>query len=87
MPPRPRRSLRSGSGVVRLLEATGSSPRGWEAAVAAAVRSVRSEVPRPIGVEVARLWADLDGAKLTRFHASVKIAYRQDIGEVRARAG
>ncbi len=51
-----------------------------------AVRSVREEAPAPLGVEVSRLWADLDGAKLARFHASVKIAYRQQLGKVRASA-
>ena len=69
---------------MRLLEATGSSPRGWEAAVAAAVRSVREEAPDPLGVEVARHGADLDGARLSRFHASVKVAYRQELGRARA---
>ena len=83
MPPA-RRPRQAPAGVVRLLEATGSSPRGWEAAVAAAVRSVREEAPAPLGVEVARLWADLDGAKLSRFHASVKGAYRQELGRARA---
>lgn len=61
--------------VVRLTEATGSSPRGWEAAVAAAVKA--SDVPDPIGVEVSRFWAEWDGRKLTRYHVTVKVAYRQ----------
>jgi hypothetical protein len=30
-----------------------------------------------VGVEVGRLWAELDGPKLSRYHASVKVAYRE----------
>ena len=61
--------------MIRLSEATGSSPRGWEDAVAAAVKA--SDVKTPMGVEVSRLWADWDHGKLDRFHATVKVAYRQ----------
>ena len=68
---------RSAGGVVRLTESTGSSLRGWEAAVAAAVKA--SDAEKPIGVEVQRLWADWDGRKLSRFHATVKVAYRQSL--------
>ena len=65
-------------GVVRLVEASGTSARGFEAAVSAAVRSAAGDVPKPIGVEVSRMWADLEGGtKPLRYHASVKIAYRQ----------
>lgn len=76
MPAR-RRSAGTAS-VVRTTEAVGESPRGWEAAVAAAVKA--SEVSDPIGVEVARLWAEWDGRKLSRYHANVKVAYRQSLG-------
>lgn len=75
MPARRPRKRAAVASVVRLAEATGQSPRGWEAAVAAAVRS--SEVDDPIGVEVSRMWADWDGRRLSRYHATVKIAYRQ----------
>jgi len=34
-------------------------------------------VKTPVGVEVGRLWAELDGQKLSRYHASVKVAYRE----------
>jgi flavin-binding protein dodecin len=61
--------------VIRLSEATGSSPRGWEDAVTAAVKA--SDVNNPVGVEVARLWAEWERGKLSRFHATVKVAYRQ----------
>lgn len=61
--------------MVRTTEAAGESPRGWEAAVAAAVKA--SDVADPIGVEVVRLWAEWDGRKLSRYHANVKVAYRQ----------
>ncbi len=61
--------------VVRVTEATGSSLRGWEAAVAAAVKA--SDVRDPIGVEVSRFWAEWDGRKLGRYHVTVKVAYRQ----------
>ncbi|MEP6693565.1 MAG: dodecin domain-containing protein [Chloroflexota bacterium] len=63
------------AGVLRLSEATGSSSRGWEDAVAVAVKA--SDVKAPVGVEVARLWAEWDRGKLSRFHATVKVAYRQ----------
>jgi len=71
----PTRRPKDTAGVIRLSEATGSSSRGWEDAVAAAVKA--SEVKAPIGVEVARLWAEWQRGKLSRFHATVKIAYRQ----------
>ncbi len=68
----------SAPSVVRTTEAVGESPRGWEAAVAAAVKA--ADVTDPVGVEVARLWAEWDGRKLSRYHASVKVAYRQPLG-------
>jgi flavin-binding protein dodecin len=70
-----RRPSRTGASVIRITEATGTSPRGWEAAVAAAVKA--SDVAGIIGVEVSRLWAEWDGRKLSRYHATVKVAYRQ----------
>ncbi len=36
-----------------------------------------SDVKAPVGVEVSRLWADWERGKLSRFHATVKVAYRQ----------
>ncbi len=71
----PEQRPKTTAGVVRLSEATGSSSRGWEDAVAAAVKA--SDVKTPVGVEVARLWADWDRGRLSRFHATVKVAYRQ----------
>jgi flavin-binding protein dodecin len=71
----PARPPKAAAGVIRLSEATGSSSRGWEDAVAAAVKA--SDVKAPVGVEVSRLWADWERGKLSRFHATVKIAYRQ----------
>jgi flavin-binding protein dodecin len=72
-----RRPSRASASVVRITEATGMSPRGWEAAVAVAVKA--SEVSPVVGVEVSRLWAEWDGNKLTRYHATVKVAYRQEL--------
>ncbi len=63
--------------VVRLHEAHGSSRRGWEAAVAAAVRNARDEVPAPVAVEVARQWAEVKGGAPSLFHVTVRIAYEQ----------
>ncbi len=71
----PEQRPKTTASVVRLSEATGSSSRGWEDAVAAAVKA--SDVKTPVGVEVARLWADWDRGRLSRFHATVKVAYRQ----------
>jgi len=72
-----RRSKKSAAGpiVVRLVEATGNSTKSWDAAVLAAVKAAK--VKAPVGVEVGRLWAELDGARLSRYHASVKVAYRE----------
>ena len=82
MPARPPKTTAC---VIRLSEATGSSSRGWEDAVAAAVKA--SDVKTPVGVEIARLWADWDRGKLSRFHATVKVAYRQPLkGPTRAKA-
>ena len=73
----PARRPRAATGVIRLSESTGSSPRGWEDAVAAAVKA--SDVRAPVGVEVSRLWAEWERGKLSRFHAAVKVAYRQGL--------
>jgi flavin-binding protein dodecin len=61
--------------VVRLVEATGDSTKSWDAAVLAAVKAAK--VKAPVGVEIGRLWAELDGPRLSRYHASVKVAYRE----------
>ncbi len=60
---------------MRLVEAQGDSTKSWDAAVLAAVKSAK--VKDPVGVEVGRLWAELEGPRLARYHASVKVAYRQ----------
>jgi flavin-binding protein dodecin len=71
---RPKRRV-TGPIVVRLVEVTGTSTKGWDAAVLAAVKAAK--VKTPVGVEVGRLWAELDGPKLSRYHAAVKVAYRE----------
>ena len=43
--------------------------------MAAAVKA--SDVKTPVGVEVTRLWAEVERGRLSRFHATVKVAYRQ----------
>lgn len=73
----PARRSKSAAGVIRLSEATGSSPKGWEDAVSAAVKA--SDVKAPIGVEVSRLWAEWERGKMSRFHATVKVAYSQEL--------
>jgi flavin-binding protein dodecin len=75
MPARRPRSSAAGPIVVRLVEATGNSTKSWDAAVLAAVKAAK--VKTPVGVEVGRLWAELDGQKLSRYHAAVKVAYRE----------
>ena len=67
--------------VVRVAEAAGDSPKSWDAAVAAAVN--KSDVRRPVGVEVLRMWATWDGTKPSRYHVTVKIAYRQSLKPAR----
>ena len=73
----PARRPKGGAGpiVVRIVEATGDSKKSWDEAVLAAVKAAK--VKTPVGVEVGRLWAELDGPKLSRYHASVKVAYRE----------
>ncbi len=73
----PRRRSPSPASVVRVTEATGESPRNWDAAIVAAVKA--SEVKDPIGVEVVRMWAEWSGRKLSRYHVTVKVAYRQKL--------
>ena len=63
--------------VVRIHETTGVANAGWDAALKAAVKSARAEVGEPIAVEIGRQWADLSGRGITRYHMSVKVAYRQ----------
>ena len=75
MPARRPKVALSGPTVVRLVEATGDSTKSWDAAVLAAVKAAK--VKAPLGVEIGRLWAEVDGAKLSRYHASVKVAYRE----------
>jgi flavin-binding protein dodecin len=75
MPARRPRKTVAGPIVVRLVEATGNSTKSWDAAVLAAVKAAK--VKAPVGVEVGRLWAELDGPRLSRYHASVKVAYRE----------
>jgi flavin-binding protein dodecin len=75
VPARPKRTERAS--VIRLADANGSSRSSWQAAVADAVRSVRDEVTEPIGVEVTRMWADLDGTKVRTYRVAVKVAHRQ----------
>jgi flavin-binding protein dodecin len=72
---RPKKSEAGGPIVVRLVEATGASTKSWDAAVLAAVKAAK--VKTPVGVEVGRLWAEFEGARLSRYHASVKVAYRE----------
>ena len=77
MPARRRKSPArpSRASVIRITEATGESPRSWDSAVAAAVKA--AEVNDPVGVEVARMWAEWDGRRLSRYRVTVKVAYRQ----------
>jgi flavin-binding protein dodecin len=75
MPARRPRTSSSGPVVVRLVEASGDSTKSWDAAVLAAVE--KAKVKAPVGVEVGRLWAEIDAGRLSRYHASVKVAYRE----------
>ena len=70
-----RRKSAARASVVRLTEANGDSPKSWDAAITAAVKA--SDVKDPLGVEVSRMWAEWSRGKLSRFHVTVKVAYRQ----------
>jgi flavin-binding protein dodecin len=68
-----------------VVEAAGSSARSWDAAVTDAVRGASDDAADPIGVEVVRLWADLDGGKRLRtYRAAVKVSYSQPITRPKA---
>ena len=73
----PARRAKPEPGVVRLVDAVGASTTSWESAVADAVSSVRKEVRAPLGVEISRQWADLEGGRITTYRVSVRVAYRQ----------
>jgi flavin-binding protein dodecin len=75
MPARPKGA--APASVVRLTEANGDSAKSWDAAIAAAVKA--SEVKDPLGVEVSRMWAEWSRGKLSRYHVTVKVAYRQTL--------
>ncbi len=77
-----RRKAPAKGSVLRLTEVTGDSTRSWDAAVAAAVKA--SEVSDPVGVEISRMWAEWNGRKLSRFHVTVKVAYRQSLKAARS---
>ncbi len=75
----PARRVSADPGVVRLIDANGSSARSWDAAVADAVRSVADETGDPLGVEITRQWADLTKGRIARYRVSVRVAYRQPL--------
>jgi flavin-binding protein dodecin len=79
--PATRSSRAAPASVVRVVEAAGDSPKSWDAAVIAAVN--KSDVRRPVGVEIMRMWAAWDGTKPSRYHVTVKIAYRQSLKPAR----
>ena len=81
MPARRLKKPAAASGVLRITEATGESPRSWDAAVAAAVKA--ADAKDVVGAEVLRLWAEWDGKRLSRYHATVKVAYRQRLKPAR----
>ena len=72
-----RRKGAAPASIVRLTEVSGASPRGWDAAIAAAVKA--ADVTEPIGVEVSRMWAEWKRGELSRYHVTVKVAYRQSL--------
>ena len=74
------------AGAVRTADALGASAHSWDDAVVEAVRAVRKEAPKPLALEVVRLWADLDARGAIRtYRASVKVACR--VGLVRPSSG
>lgn len=65
--------------VVRLTDATGTSPRAWEAAVLDAVAQVSREHAEVVGVEVMRFSAELADGTIRLYRASVRVAYREQV--------
>ena len=80
MPAR-RRASPSPASVVRIVEANGDSAKSWDAAVIDAVG--KSDVRQPVGVEILRMWAKWNGRKPSRYHVTVKVAYRQTLKPAR----
>lgn len=76
-----KRSAKRGE-VVRLHETSASAAGSWQAAVSAALKGAKPEIPDPVGVEIVRQWADVKAGKLVRYHVTVRIAYRQTLRPV-----
>ncbi len=58
-------------------ETTGSSTKGWDAAVLAAIAEARKEVEGAIvGFEVVRLGGDSSARRIRSYRATVRVAYR-----------
>lgn len=66
--------------VVRLHEATGLSPKGWEGAVLAAIAQARTEVEGEIvGFEVVRFGGEADARTIQSYRAVIRVAYREAV--------
>jgi flavin-binding protein dodecin len=61
-------------------EATGLSPKSWDAAVLAAIADARKEIEGEIiGFEVVRLAGDAGPRSIRTYRASVRVAYRDRV--------
>ncbi len=77
----PRSSARPAAlAVVRMHEASGSSTKGWDAAVLDAIARARSELAgEVIGFEVVRLAGKASARRIRSYRATVRVAYRDTV--------
>jgi flavin-binding protein dodecin len=63
------------SDIAKIIEVVGSSDRDWADAADQAVRTASETVSGITGVEVKHMTATVEDGKITRFKATVKIAF------------
>lgn len=65
---------------VKVIELVGESVNGWEDAVRAAVAEAAKSIPQISGVEVYNLTANVQGGRIVKYKANVKVAYAEGEG-------
>lgn len=62
--------------IVKIIELVGESPKGWEEAVAGAVKEASKTLRGITRVGVKEMDVKLDGGKITAYRARVEISFR-----------
>lgn len=71
-----RSARRADAVVVRLHEATGVSPKGWDGAILAAIAAAKKEIEGDVvGFEVVRFAGDAGPRSIRAYRATVRVAY------------